>query len=838
MSNPMRSVSTGLKGLDEIVQNLRLGDNVVWQVDSVKDYLHFVAPYVKRARQDGRNLVYIRFAKHPPLIAAPENVKIYQLDAGSGFEAFTKAVHAIIAKEGLEAFYVFDCLSDLLSRWASDLMIGNFFMVTCPYLYKMETIAYFAILRGSHSFKTVARIRETTQLLLDVYHFEKNFYVQPLKVWERYSPTMFLPHVEEKEKFIPITSSVDAARLLSYLSLKGAESAERNLDYWDRMFLGTEKLSVERLARVMLGREARMLSLIEKYLTLDDLLAIKARLVGSGFIGGKALGMLLARKILGEKGLEPHDSYYIGSDVFYTYIVENGWWELWLEQKTESGYFSRAAELKEKLLTGKFPHEIREQFRLIIEYFGQSPIIVRSSSLLEDAFGNAFAGKYESVFDVNQGPPEERYQRFEDIVRQVYASTMNEDALNYRLQRGLGQADEQMALLVQRVSGSHHRNSFFPFIAGVGFSYNTFVWHKEMDPKAGLLRLVFGLGTKAVNRAEGDYPRLVALDRPLLRPYTGMEKAKKFSQHDVDVLNIAANELQTVPLPELLKSEPELKLDLLGQRDTEAEEKLKELGSEGESWVLTFDKLLSATDFSASMQRLLKTLEKAYQYPVDVEFTANFDRAGDLRINLVQCRPLQTRGEVAEVRLPETVPEEGLVFSSEGNFMGGSVSQTIGRVICVDTEAYRDLLMARKFEVARLIGRLNRQSKGLTTLLIGPGRWGSRDPSLGVPVNFAEINNVTALVEVDDPRGGFTPELSFGSHFFLDLVETGIFYAALFLGSENVFFNKAWLDGLANRLGELLPEAGDYTSVVRVHDFKDEIKLLSDVAAQKVVLLK
>jgi len=853
----LASASTGIKGLDEIVQNLRLGDNVVWQVDDIDDYQHFVDPYVKRSLRENRNLVYMRFAKHPPLIPPNATVKVYKLDAESGFETFTKQVHAIIEKEGIETFYVFDCLSDLLSIWATDLMIGNFFMVTCPYLFKLETIAYFAILKDNHSFKTIARIRETTQLLLDVFDFEDNFYVQPLKVWNRYSPTMFLPHIQEKEKFVPITSSIDAARIFSYISKKGAESAERNLDFWDRLFLDAEELSrkpgekkskkemLERLDRIMLGREARMLSLIKEHLTLEDLLAIKSRMVGTGFIGGKALGMLLARKILSkdksfdwEKMLEPHDSFYIGSDVFYTYIVENGWWDLWLEQKTEKGYFTKAAELKEKILTGKFPHETREQFRLIIEYFGQSPIIVRSSSLLEDAFGNAFAGKYESIFDVNQGSPEERYQRFEDIIRHVYASTVNEDALNYRLQRGLSQADEQMALLVQRVSGTRRKHYFFPFIAGVGFSYNTFVWHRDMNPKAGMLRLVLGLGTRAVNRAEGDYPRIVALDKPLMRPYAGMEKAKKFSQHDVDILNMDENDLQTIPLQKLLENEPGVKLDLVGQRDLEAEIKMKELGMEGQSWVLTFDKLLSDTDFSKIIQRTLKTLEEAYQYPVDVEFTVNFGRQGQSQVNLVQCRPLQAKGEAAQVKITEDISQDKLVFKSEGNFMGGSISQAIKRLIYVDTEAYRELLMSKKFEVARLIGRLNKQNKGVAALLIGPGRWGSRDPSLGVPVNFAEINNVSALVEVDDPAGGFMPELSFGSHFFLDLVETNIFYTALFMDNENVFFNKGWLDGLRNRLGELIPEAEEYQHVIKVHDFKKELKLLSDVTTQKVVCLK
>lgn len=623
----LNSVSTGLPGFDKIVQGLRLGDNVVWQVDDIKAYRAFVDPYVKRAIKDKRNLIYIRFGKHAPLVRQQKDVKIYKLDANTGFETFTKQVHGIIAQEGLKAFYVFDCLSELLSAWATDLMIGNFFMVTCPYLFRLDTIAYFAILRDHHSFKTIARIRETTQLLLDVYCFEGRTYVQPLKVWNRYSPTMFLPHVRTKKGFDPITSSVDATKLFSYISLKGAESAQRNLDHWDRLFIQAEQLArqkgteknkramLERLDGIMLGREARMLELIGHHLTLDDLLAVKARMVGTGFIGGKALGMILARKILESDGsfdwgriLEPHDSFYIGSDVFYTYIVENGWWELWLEQKTESGYFSKAAELREKLLTGKFPHEIREQFRQIIEYFGQSPIIIRSSSLLEDAFGNAFAGKYESIFIVNQGSPEERYKKFEDTVRRIFASTMNEDALNYRLQRGLSQQDEQMALLVQRVSGTHHKKTFFPFMAGVGFSYNTFVWHDEMDPKAGMLRLVFGLGTRAVNRVEGDYPRIVALDKPLLRPYAGQDKAKKFSQHDVDLLNISDNELQTWPLSRLLSEENDISLELIGQRDREAEQKMAELKLPGQAWILTFDKLMAETDFASIMGRLLNTL--------------------------------------------------------------------------------------------------------------------------------------------------------------------------------------------------------------------------------------
>ena len=852
-------VSTGIKGLDTIVHDLRLGDNVVWQVDNLESYKHFVKPYLKKSLADGRNVIYIRFAKHAPLVSANQKIKVYELDASAGFESFTKELHAIIAKEGLEAFYLFDCLSDLLSAWATDLMIGNFFMVTCPYLFKLDTIAYFAILRNSHSFKTVARIRETTQLLLDVYNFENKYYVHPLKVWKRHSPTMFLPHIEEEEKFLPITNSADATKLFSYLSLQGAESAQRNLDYWDNLFLDVSDLAKEEgrnkekssmfdaLSRIMLGKETRMLSLLKEHIDLDDLIAIKGRMIGTGFVGGKTVGMLLARKILINDEsfdwaalLEPHDSFYIGSDVFYTYIVENGWWELWLEQKTKEGFFEKAAELREKILAGKFPDEIKEKFHQMIEYFGQSPIIVRSSSLLEDSFGNAFAGKYESFFLVNQGSPEQRYQQFEDTVRKVFASTMNDDALNYRLQRGLSHLDEQMALLVQRVSGSHHKKYYFPFAAGVGFSFNTFVWQEDMDPKAGMLRLVFGLGTRAVNRVEGDYPCLVALDAPLKRPYVGDENLKKFSQHEVDALNILENTLQTVSLEDFLAEESKVELGLIGKRDAEAEEKMKQLGKSGKVWILTFKKLLSETEFTKVMQKMLQVLDSKYQYPVDVEFTLNFSRSGQMQLNLVQCRPLQAKGGSGQVKIPNKIDEEKLFFKSFGNFMGGSIAQKIKRIIFVDPQVYSELLMSKKYEVARMIGRLNKQTERgkCPTLLVGPGRWGTRDPSLGVPVKFAEINNVSALVEIDDPAGGFMPELSFGSHFFLDLVETNIFYAALFLDNDNVAFNRQWLSALPNQIENVLPGAADLKNVLKVFDFPTgELQLLSDITSQKVVCI-
>jgi hypothetical protein len=494
-------------------------------------------------------------------------------------------------------------------------------------------------------------------------------------------------------------------------------------------------------------------------------------------------------------------------------------------QRSETGYLSGAAQLRELLLQGSFAPEILAEFQKMLEHFGQYPIIVRSSSLLEDGFGNAFAGKYDSLFCVNQGSPEERLVQFVEAVKQVYASTLSEEALQYRLRRGLARQEEQMALLVQRVSGAYHGKLFFPAFAGVGVSYNTFVWRHDIDPTAGMLRLVVGLGTRAVDRVEGDYPRVVSLHRPLLVPHADPEDRRRFTQRDVDVLDVEHNSWLTLPMRELHAQEKTLPLELFADRDAGG-------------WLVTFERLLTRTGFVDTMRRMLSTLERAYDYPIDVEFTGTFASDGKLYLNLIQCRPLQTRGiQARRVQIGEASEGETL-FASTGSFMGGSIVQPIERVIAVDPAAYMELTLTDKYELARIIGRLNRLTRArerLPTLLMGPGRWGTSTPRLGVPVHFAEINAMTAIAEVAFSAGGLLPELSFGTHFFQDLVESEIFYLALYPERPGCFLNAALLQSRPNRLAELLPDDARLADVVRVLDLPAGFHPMADIMSQRVV---
>lgn len=843
-------VKTGILGLDTAIDGLRIGDNVVWQVDTFSSYQRVVKAFVDQAIEDKRRLVYVRFGSHPPLIKEGiAKVKRYTVDPERGFESFATDVYRIIEKEGKETFYVFDVLTELLENWYSDLMIGNFFHVTCPFLYELDTVAYFGLIRNVHTFTTIATIRETTQLLLDAYQVEAQFYVHPLKVWKRYSPTMFFPHHVDGEKVVPITSSAEASMIFSTIPF-----GEERLDYWDTIFNEArqhlkdppqDKQALRNHLMVkIIGQDSRMLQLCQRYMRLEDILEIQSRTIGTGYIGGKSVGMLLARKIIEKecapeviRQLESHDSFYLGSDVFYTYIVQNGWWQLRTQQKTDEFYYSYGKELKQKLMHGEFPDNIKEKFTQLLEYFGQSPIILRSSSLQEDNFGNAFAGKYESVFCANQGTREERFDAFMDAVRRVYASAMNESALVYRKTRGLYREDEQMAILIQRVSGDFYGDYFFPHVAGVGHSTNLYVWNKDMDIHAGMLRIVFGLGTRAVDRIEGDYAKIVSLDQPDKMSPMNYEDEKKYSQHYVDLLSVSENKLMTVPMESLQTMDFRTKSALFFRVDQQVRRRIRESGLKNipEPYILDLKQLFHQTRFAMTMQHMMTVIEDVYNYPVDIEFTANFNQATDYQINIVQCRPLQTKVIGEPVAMPKMVQDQSCLFQSIGNFMGGNVYLPIAWVIYIDPDKYLALSQQDKYQVARVIGKLNTALKEEVVMLMGPGRWGTTTPSLGVPVKFQDICYMDVLCEM--AIEGLMPELSYGSHFFQDIVESDIFYCALFDGMKGVKVNLALINSEKNQLLSRFIEDEAWAEVIKVVEF-ESLELYSDIQTQQLICCK
>jgi hypothetical protein len=273
--------------------------------------------------------------------------------------------------------------------------------------------------------------------------------------------------------------------------------------------------------------------------------------------------------------------------------------------------------------------------------------------------------------------------------------------------------------------------------------------------------------------------------------------------------------------------------------DYETIDRFRQMGREApDVWILTFEEFLKG-EFPQIIKNMLKVLQQAYSYPVDTEFAVNFDNHGKIHINLLQCRPLQTNRDDDSHVFTIDFHENDLLFSTCRNTMGGSLQRKVERLIYVEPAAYSELIINDKYQVARLVGHLNRMFKEqnrVPFMLIGPGRWGSSTPSLGVPVSFAEICNASVLAEVAQEENGFMPELSFGTHFFQDLVETKIFYVALFPGREDVVFNAAILKELDNEFVNYLPDYAEWQKVIKVFDLSKtgkELWLESDIKVRR-----
>ena len=848
-------ILSGIPEMDAAFDNIRLGDNVVWRVSDLSQFRLFMEPYVEQAIKDGRNIIYFRFASHEPLVADRPEVKTVPIALSHRFETFTVDIHNVIEAEGYDAFYVFDCLSELQTAWATDLMMGNFFRVTCPFLFILDTVAFIPIIRGKHSVHSVNKILNTTQLFIDVYADKKNIYVRPQKVWNRNSDTMFLPHTYEPDtgKFRPILDGVKSSRFYQTLGLEQRSSEEQFSDSWDLFFNRTKILheskaditeDCNRMCDIMMTRDSKMRQMVKKNFTPEDYFAVRDHMIGTGMIGGKSCGMLLARAIIRNKEpdiadvLEPHDSFYVGSDLYYTYIVDNNLWDLRIRQRTDEGYFDLAGEFAEKIMEGSFSQSMQEQFIRIIEYYGQDPYIIRSSSILEDGFGNAFAGKYESVFCVNRGTLEERLTEFENAIKTVYASSMSLSALDYRKRRGLDKRDEQMALLIQRVSGSYYGSYYMPCAAGVGYSYSPYRVMKDSDPTEGMLRLVMGLGTSAVDRTEGSYPRIVNLDMPEKTSYSSSADKHKFSQGKAEVINMSSHKLERLSYYLMESSIPKYLENVLLEHDFDAERRLREMGRPQQVKFISCKGLVANAQLMEQMKRMLRCIQDEYEYPVDTEFTINISENGEYSIDLLQCRPLQIQKTSAGTVIPAGITEDKVLLESRGSSMGMSKASELDIIVLVDPVNYYNMPYKDKPAVARLIGKLNwhfrNQSKHM--MLIVPGRVGTTSPELGVPTAFSDISAFEIICETEESRAGYNPELSYGSHIFQDLVEAEILYTAVFNDAKTLHFHPEKLLDSPDLIGEFEEEL-PLSDIVHVYDVSGrECKVYNDIANEHLLI--
>lgn len=584
------------------------------------------------------------------------------------------------------------------------------------------------------------------------------------------------------------------------------------------------------LIRRLISDQLAYIDVAKKWFTISDLADIFHRRVGYGKIGGKSAGMLLAARILKEVADEDlkaciyvPESYFLGSDLIYIFMAMNGLMH-WNNQKykSEEQIHADYPRIRQDFQAGQFPPEVRDELQAILEKINHKPLIVRSSSQLEDNFGTSFAGKYDSFFCPNQGTPEENLQALAHAIASTYASTLKPDALLYRRKKGLQDYDERMAVLIQTVQGEQFGRYYFPFGAGVAFSRNIYRWSPEIRREDGFARLVWGLGTRAVERVGDDYARPVALSHPTLQPDDSAEAIRRYSQKYIDLLDLQDNQLKTLPVNQVLtpRYPPFRLLAQIEQDGYFATPRMRVQESDIPKSAITFHQLLNNTQFASILSKILRILEKNYHGAVDIEFTLQVPEPltfePKVQVSLLQCRPQSYLQPEVIVNLPEQLELEDTIFSTHFIVPQGYLTD-IRHVIFVVPEAYFALSSsAERAEIGKIISQVNSSLEQKTFICIGPGRWGSMNMDLGVFVSYADIHKAGALVELSGRGVGPAPEPSLGTHFFQDLMEAQIYPLAIRLDDQETIFNRKFFYDTPNVLADLLQVSDNMIQCIRL----------------------
>lgn len=608
------------------------------------------------------------------------------------------------------------------------------------------------------------------------------------------------------------------------------------------------------LLRRFLTDDLDFIQIAKDYVKLTDFHKLIDKMIflpGShGKLGGKSSGVFLAHNILtasvndAELPFEVKipKTWYLTSDCIMQFIQYNN-----LEEVYEHKYRDieeirvEYPQVLQLFKDSQFPPDIFKGLSLALDDFGNSPIIVRSSSLLEDQVGSAFSGKYKSLFLANQGSKPERLSALMDAIAEVYASTFGPDPIEYRSERGLIDFHEEMGIMIMEVVGTRVQDYFFPAFAGVAFSNNEFRWSPRINREDGLVRIVPGLGTRAVDRVSDDYPILIAPGQPNLRVNVTFEESLRYSPKNIDLINLKTNQFQTIEIDQLIREVGEEYPQINNIISVISNGMLRppnplQVDYQNDDFVVTFNGLLNKSQFLQKMHTILQILQNKFGVPVDVEFASD-----GKDFYLLQCRPQSYSKQHTADTIPKNIPADRVLFSTNKYISNGKVNP-VRFIVYVDPDGYEGLQTKEAMlEVASLVGKLNKMLPRRKFILMGPGRWGSRgDIKLGVSVTYSQINNTAMLIEIAKQKGNYKPDLSFGTHFFQDLVESSIRYLPLFLEETNANFNESFIKKSDNLLIDMLPESAHLSSVVYVTDIMDEfdggtLKILMNAEEEKAI---
>ena len=586
------------------------------------------------------------------------------------------------------------------------------------------------------------------------------------------------------------------------------------------------------LLRRFFTEQLEYISVAKEYVKLTDFYKLIDKMIfpsGShGKLGGKSAGLFLAYHILQRESehqeifgdIKTPKTWYITSDGVIAFIQYNNLEEV-LEQKYKEIDEVRIEypHVVQLFKNSEFPPDLIKGLAVALDDLGDKPLVVRSSSLLEDQIGAAFSGKYKSLFLANQGTKQQRLWALMDAIAEVYASTFSPDPIEYRAERGLLDFHEEMGVMIQEVVGTKVGKYFFPAFAGVAFSNNEFRWSPRIKREDGLLRIVPGLGTRAVDRLSDDYPVLVSPGQPNLRINVSPEEMRRYSPKRMDVINLETNDFESIPINTLLDEYGALYPQFTNvfsilDGNMMRQPGVLDIDDPSKEFVVSFEGLTRNTNFLKQISSITRIVQEKIKQPVDIEFAHD---GKDLY--LLQCRPQSYTGEASPDVIPKDIPNDKIVFTAKKFISNGKVPD-VTHIVYVDPTKYYEIEdRETMLHVGKAVGKLNKALPKRKFILMGPGRWGSRgDIKLGVNVTYSDINNTSVLIEIAKKKGNYVPDLSFGTHFFQDLVEANIRYLPLYPDNEGIIFNEKFLLESENVLAELLPDYHDLKQIIHVVD--------------------
>ena len=619
----------------------------------------------------------------------------------------------------------------------------------------------------------------------------------------------------------------------------------------------TQRWLIVELIRRFFTDNPKMIHKIKEFVTVEDFCELLETFICSphstGKVGGKATGFFIANQIIKKysennpelRNIKIPETWYISSDELLNLIHDNN-----LDELNEYKYRDileiriNYPKVVQTIKNSRLSPYVMNEIHTIIDNCDDKPLIIRSSSLLEDQIDSAFSGKYKSLFLTNSGSKTERFNSLVDGILEVFASMFNPDSIQYRKERNLLDCTEQMGIMVQEVVGTRVGPFYFPLYAGVAFSNNELRWSPRVKREDGLVRIVMGLGTRAVDRVGDDFPVLISLGQPDLPVNQTTDELRKYSPQIMDVIDVENNRFSSIHISGILQQYgnkiPSLNnfLSVL-KNDFVSDFNKYTANLKTDETVTTFDGLVKKTPFIKQLKGMLSLLKEKLGYPVDIEFASDGED-----FYLLQCRPQSRSKNDLPVAIPPDIPDQNIVFTANRYVSNGEVSG-IKHIVYVDPKEYGNLENYQDLvNVGNAVSELNRILPRKSFILMGPGRWGSRgDIKLGVQVTYSGINNSSMLIEIAQKKSKHQPELSFGTHFFQDLVEENIKYLPLYPEDNEVIYCENFFTGNENQLAKVLPGYSQLENVIKLintdnnHDGRELVVLMNADLGKAVAYL-